>query len=209
MASQVDIVNKALIKLGITKTVTTIDEGSTEADLANTLWDMIRDESLQEGPEKGWKFASKRVNLVMESQLAPPVDFRGMRFKLPDDTLGIRDVMVDGLEITDWQREGEYLVSFQAEALDVKYIMQITDWTLFPTHFVKYLAQKLAHAMAFALTQSRAIKDDMLTELLQDVGPDAIGRDAKEQFVQEESSAWIDAGRIADIENELAPIQEY
>lgn len=211
MSSQVQIVNKALTRLG-SAVIVTIGEGSDQADLANALWDMTRDESLEEGPELGWRFARKRVNLVAESQTAQS-QF-AFRYKLPDDTLGIRKVMVSGAGpfnrpfadnettstffITDWDREGEYIVSNQSESVDVLYIKKVTDWTKYPPHFVNYLAMKLAIAMSFRLQQSSVFQERLITEFETIIVPRTIGRDAREVFVDESSNSWVEAGRTTN-----------
>lgn len=59
MATQVEIVNEALIKLG-EKTISAITDSSTQAEAANAIYDDVLEECLTMGPEKGWKFARKR-----------------------------------------------------------------------------------------------------------------------------------------------------
>ncbi len=110
---------------------------------------------------------------------------------------GIFSVSVGGLEITDWVKEGQFILTSQEdEDVDMEYIHLGTDLTVtnFPPHFVKVLYMNMAVHLAYDLVQSRAIAEDLKIEVENIVLPRAIGLDAREQFVQEEDNSWQEAG---------------
>jgi hypothetical protein len=60
MASKTDISNMAAIRLGMA-TFTDVDaDGTVQANEMVAAWDEILDETLNLGPEKGWRFARRR-----------------------------------------------------------------------------------------------------------------------------------------------------
>ena len=73
MASQTDIVNLALIKIG-QSTVSSIDEDTPTATKLKTIYNQVLDEALAAGPEKGWKFTQKRVSVSVDAS-APASEY--------------------------------------------------------------------------------------------------------------------------------------
>lgn len=123
------------------------------------------------------------------------------RYAIPSDCLKVISVQVGGVEIEDWVREGDYILTNEEdEDVDVVYIKQITssDTADFPPHFVAALYTKLAILLAYATTQSRTIIEDLLNHYHTVVLPKAIAMDEKERYVQEESSSWVDVGNSLD-----------
>lgn len=64
MASDVQIVNKALVKIGAS-TITSLTENSKAARSANAIYELTRDAALRDHP---WNFAHKRVILASDSE---------------------------------------------------------------------------------------------------------------------------------------------
>ena len=62
MPAETDIVNVALRKIGATA-ITALDDGSTNANIAQDLYDEIRDSLLRSHP---WNFATKRTDGIKE-----------------------------------------------------------------------------------------------------------------------------------------------
>jgi len=116
------------------------------------------------------------------------------RFTMPD-SLRIASIQVAGIEINDWVREGRYiLTNMSCDNVDVAYVMDVTDESLFPPHFVKVLWLTLAVELTYDIIQSSAHSERLINELEQLALPRAIAMDEQEKYEQEESNSWVDAG---------------
>ena len=64
MSTKTDISNLALVRLG-EDTLTDVDaDDKTTADEINAIWTPTLEDTLNIGPEKGWRFARWRINSV-------------------------------------------------------------------------------------------------------------------------------------------------
>ena len=118
------------------------------------------------------------------------------RYAIPSGN-GVFSVSVGGLEVTDWKRENQFiLTNLEDTELDMEYILLGSALTVtnFPPHFVKVLYMNMAVHLAYDLVQSRTLSEDLKIEVENIVLPRAIGLDAREQFVQEEDNSWQEAG---------------
>lgn len=118
------------------------------------------------------------------------------RFAYPSGN-GVFAVSVGGLNLTDWIREGQYILTNQEnENVDMEYIRLGTDLTVtnFPSHFVKVLYMNMAVHLAYDLVQSRTLSEDLKIEVENIVLPRAMGLDAREVYVQEEDNSWQETG---------------
>jgi len=116
------------------------------------------------------------------------------RFTMPD-SLRIASIQVAGIEINDWVREGKYiLTNMSCDNVDVAYVMDVTDESLFPPHFVKVLWLTLAVELTYDIIQSSAHSERLINELEQLALPRAIAMDEQEKYEQEESNSWVEAG---------------
>lgn len=125
----------------------------------------------------------------------------GYRYARPTCTI-ITSVSVGGTELTDWVREGSWMLTNQEDTeVDMKYVDHFDNLTVtnFPSHFVKVAAWKLAEHIAYSVTQNRVLGEQILTELETIYLPRAIAMDAREQYVKEESHSWTAIGRTTDI----------
>lgn len=123
------------------------------------------------------------------------------RYLIPTVTR-ITNVQVGGSEITDWVREGSYiLTNMESAEVDMLYVLAPANVTVtnFPMHFVEVLWRRLAIHLTYDLVQNANIQQQLLTETEQIYLPRAIGMDNREQYVQESSSAWVDAGRRSSL----------
>ena len=120
------------------------------------------------------------------------------RYAMPT-SLRIDHVKVGGLELTDWVREGVYLLTNEEDTeIDVTYIQSITTTTLFPPHFTRVLVLMLAIKLHYNLTQD--LNAIQLLNVDYDLAMSkAIAMDEREKYVKEFSSSWVDAGHISDI----------
>jgi hypothetical protein len=191
MASQTKIYNLALSKLGEAR-INSTDEDSNQARKCNEIYDEVLDECLADGPEDGWRFAVHRVAVSVDAD-EPAFDY-DYRYALPADLIKILQVTVSGVDLEDWLREGQYiLTSEEDEEIDLIYVRRITSTGLFPPHFVKVLYMTMAVQLAYNLSQSSTLAERLLLEL----GPirrKAMFIDSRGKYVQEFNTDWEDEG---------------
>ena len=122
------------------------------------------------------------------------------RYAVPAN-LRLTTVMVAGLELTDWVREDDYvLTNLEDTTVDMKYVVSVTTTTRFPPYFTKVLYLSLALELAYSIIQSATFLERLINEVERIQLPRAIARDEKEQYVKEASTSWVDAGRTGVIE---------
>jgi len=127
------------------------------------------------------------------------------RYARPDCTR-VTKVKTAGTELSDWVREGDYILTNQEDTeVDMSYIMSADDLTItnFPPHFVDVLWRRLSAALAYDLVQNAAISNAKLQSLERIYLPRAIGMDNREQYVQEFSNSWQSAGHTTGIEGDF------
>ena len=120
------------------------------------------------------------------------------RYAIPTSS-AVLAVKVGGVELTDWVKEGTYILTNQeSDEVDMDIVLALTSTvTGWPAHFVRVLVLKLAIELHYNLTQDlEAIK--LLAFELDGAMSKAIAMDERGKYVQEKSSSWVDAGRISD-----------
>ena len=150
--SVVELVNNALVELGETDLITDITENTKAAILANQKYTSVRDAVLRAYP---WNCAIKRDVLAPASP--SPVYNWTYRALLPADCLRVL-----GLEENsdEWEIEGRYL-NCNTNVMYVKYIQKITDVTQMDALLAEAISSRLAHALAYGLTQSSSMREAM------------------------------------------------
>ena len=121
---------------------------------------------------------------------------KAYRFAVPSSNI-VFSSSVGGLELTDWVREGQFILTNQESTdIDMEYIRLGSALTVtnFPSHFVKVLYWNLMVHLAYDLVQNRALSEQLLVELENIHLPRAIGLDAREQYVEETDTSWVDEG---------------
>lgn len=192
--SSTEICNLALLRMGSPR-INDIDEDSPNARYCNQIYNQMLDETLSIGPERGWRFARARLGSVGVESTEPDFEYE-YQYALPTNMIKLISVMVDGLEITDWIREGDYiLTNKEADEVDFKYVQRITDVSKFPPYFVEVLAMKIAIGLTYRISQDLKKVADLKDELIHYTIPKAIANDNREGYVQESSSSWQDIGR--------------
>ncbi len=266
MATKTQIANKAMIDLGEALFTDVDTDGTNPADIFNAAWDIALPEMLEEGPEKGWKFAQETFNCILRqtSSITAFADYSGtvagtvlatdtahpylsgntitisdgsvgaydgnevitkvdansyyftadfsatetataswtsekfnFRFARPTSTR-VTTVSVGGIEITDWTRKGEYiLTNMEDTEVDMDYILHADDVTIgnFPPHFIDVMWRKMSACLAYDLVQNLTLQNTKIDVLERIYLPRAIGMDNREVFVQESSDSWQAAGR--------------
>lgn len=153
MASDVQIANRALSKLG-DKTIVSLTEDSNSARAVNECYVIVRQNEIRRHP---WHFAKKRA-LLAASATAPTFDF-SYAYPLPADCLRVLmphpesdSVQYDGK--VDWKIEGRSILSDQAGPLKITYLADVTDPEQFDAAFVDTFAARLAAEVSMRLTGS-------------------------------------------------------
>jgi len=153
MASDVQIANRALAKLG-DKTIVSLTENSNQARALNECYVLVRQGELRRHP---WHFAKKRAQLAADAT-APLFDF-DYKYTLPSDCLRIlmpqessESVQYDNR--IDWKIEGRFILSNQAGPLSITYLADVTDPNEFDAAFIDVFASRLAVETAHRLTGS-------------------------------------------------------
>lgn len=168
MASQVDILNRALIKLGAAQ-ITSITDNTKAARVLSGLWDTVRKAELT---RRFWYFALSRASLAALGT-APAWGFN-TQFQLPTDFLKIMQVndtfiapgLVDYRSGDDsaYSIEGSKLLTNFATPLKIRYVMDVTDTSLFDPLFCEVMASKIAYEACYAITQSRDGQNAAMTD---------------------------------------------
>lgn len=158
MASQVEIVNRALTKLGSDR-ITSMGDAVKPARTMSALWDTVRRAELR---KRTWNFAKVRTTLA--SLATAPVFGFGYQYQLPSDYLRpvqIGDVyVIPGLtdyregDDSAWTIEGSVLLTDFAAPLQFVYVKDVTDPGAFDATFVEVMASKLAYEACYDITQS-------------------------------------------------------
>ena len=186
MASEIEICNRALIKLG-EKTILSLTDDSKAARTCNILYEPTRDYVLRSHP---WNFAIKRVELARNT-LDPVYDY-SYSYELPTDCLR---VLIPSREIWDYSIEGSTLVTDYPNAM-LKYISRVVDPNLFDASFREALACKIAAESATTLTDNDA-RHKAMVQLYQMAIADAKSVNAMEKGPQWiTSEQWLDSRRM-------------
>jgi hypothetical protein len=152
MASEVSICNRALAMLGA-NTITSLTDGSTEANVCNAVYADARDTILRAYP---WSCAIQRATLA-QLTTAPVWGF-DKAYSLPNDPYCI--AVLDMKELTSYRVEGRTLVC-NTDTATIKFVARITDAGQFDPSFVFALATRIAAEISYALTQNRSLSNDM------------------------------------------------
>lgn len=159
MASQTEIVNRALIKLGAGR-ITSMTDSNKSASVMSSIWDTVRRSELS---KRYWTFSLSRALLPALAD-APAFGF-GVAYQLPSDYLKLAQVgdqyIAPGLadyrtmDDSPWAIEGGILMTDFGAPLKLRYVRDVTDSGLFVPQFVDVMAAKLAYEACYAITQSR------------------------------------------------------
>jgi len=152
MASEVSICNRALALLGA-NTITSLSDGSTEANVCKAVYADARDGILRSRP---WSCAIQRATLAQLST-APVWDY-GKAYSLPNDPHCL--AVLELKETTKYRIEGRTLVC-NTDTATIKYVARITDPAQFDPSLVFALSSRIGAEIAYALTQNRALSNDM------------------------------------------------
>lgn len=166
MASDVDVANSALTKLGQSR-ITALTDNLKGAREINAIFSMRRDKLLR---AFNWNFAMKRASLPALVD-APDWGY-SLAYQKPSDCLRfvqINDYYVipsltdyaAGVDSEPYRIEGQTIATDFGAPLKVRYIRRVTNASEFDAAFVEAFAYDLAHETCEAITQSTTKKESM------------------------------------------------
>lgn len=162
MAGTVDIVNRALSKLGDMR-ISSLDDNTKSAAVAASMYESVRDVEIS---THSWNFAKCRAKLPAEAE--KPAFGWAWQYLLPSGCLRVLEAgpwptafagSYAGADNRNFTLEGQRLLSNLGPALEVVYLSKILDPGLFPPIFVEVLASKLAAEMAESLIGSNSKRE--------------------------------------------------
>lgn len=158
MSTETDVANFALGHLG--EGILPDLLGTDKATNTVNLWmDHARLRVLRMA---AWTKAIKRDTLTVDGT-APEYGF-GFRFALPADF--VRMVNIGNSYGPEWTIEGEYILSYIEDDLEIRYVYDLTDFTVMYEDMIAAIALSLAYDMAPSLTQSIKRREEMWTAML-------------------------------------------
>ena len=153
MSSEVDICNLALSYLGDTANISSLDEGSVQAELCRRFYPMARDMLLEKHP---WSFAVTREPLALLAERvggwryaysAPNKMLQALAI-LRDGWWGGRDTSSDIPFLIESTITGGRIICTNQQHAILRYIWAVDDPVRFPPLFTIALAWLLASKLA-------------------------------------------------------------
>ena len=181
MATEVSICSNALRRLG-DDPITSLTDDTERARLCNSFYADARDACLRSHP---WNFAITRASLAQLS--ATPVYGFDYQFALPTDPFCLRVLAMEFedyvFKVENLSTQGRVLLTDQ-ETAKIIYIARVTDATLFDSLFVDTLVAKLAADLAYPVTNSLKVQEQMY-KLFQLKLSEARSIDGQEGFIDD------------------------
>lgn len=168
MASNVEIANRALTKIGAARIIS-LDDNTKSGREVNSMFTIIRDAELR---EHAWRFSIKRIQQAAHA--TPPVFGYARQFRVPADCLKLWQVgdWYPGVDLTDYVGadtspyavENGFILTDYAAPLNLRYIARVEDPTLYDALFVEVFACRLALELAEPIAQSTSKKESALRD---------------------------------------------
>lgn len=193
--SEVAICNGALTLLGA-ESIVALTDTSKQGVLCARWYEQTRDACLRGYP---WNFAVRRarLNAPLDSTDADaPVWGFTYGFTLPSNCLRVLET--DGG--VPFRVEGRVLYSDDS-SVDIRYIMRVTDVAQFDPQFSEALAAKLAMVLAYPLTKSSTVREEMATLY------SALMADAENTDTQEGTADDIDDNALIEVRGGNGPLR--
>lgn len=165
MASQTEIINNGLEEVGA-DTITSIDEGSKNANVASKIYAMHRQKLLR---RHTWNFATKRIKLA-QSATDPVYEF-DHQYPIPSDFLRVVSVSdnEDGLGTVRYKMEYDTTagrtILCSSEEVWLRYIADITDTQKFDPTFAYCLSLSMATVFAVKIANSNTLAAEKRKDL--------------------------------------------
>lgn len=157
--SSVAICNSALIKCGADR-ISALSDTTLGAEVCNEEYAKCRDDLLISHP---WNFAIDDFELAQDATYTPGESGDpdgGYLYRYAVTSSVLRILLLNNSQLPIWKIQGGYLHTDES-TVTVKVIKQVTDTTLFSKSFEEVLALKIAKDIAYRLTQSLALVQDL------------------------------------------------
>ena len=181
MATEVSICANALRRLGDSP-ITSLTEDTERARLCNAFYIPSRDQVLRSHP---WNFAITRATLAKLSD-TPAYEY-SYQYALPNDPYCLRVLEMQYkdyiFKIEHYASQGRVLLTNESTA-KILYIARVTDTAQFDSMFVDVLTAKLAVDLAYPVTNSVKLQDQM-QRLFQQKLSEARSVDGQEGFIDD------------------------
>lgn len=169
MASQVQIVNQALTKLGAAR-ITSMTDPSNSAMVMGAIYDMKRDAEIAANP---WSFAIKRAQIPAST--TDPAFGWAYSYPLPVDYFAMVEVgecyafyETDTGPLFTFESDPDTgriaVLSGQASPLNVRYVYKVTNPGIYPPLFAEALACRLAAEACEQITQNLSKREQAWAE---------------------------------------------
>lgn len=155
MASETEIANMALSKLGDIDTIINLDENNQAARTIKAIFAPTRDAVLRGHP---WNCAGKRA--MLPALVTAPLWGFARAFELPVDCLRLNEVQGNPPR----RLEGRLILTDAAAPLYIQYNTQLENTGLWDPAFADAVAGCIAMQAANKLTGKREIRDDLARE---------------------------------------------
>jgi len=162
MASQTDVVNRALSKIGEPR-ISAIDNSTKVGRIMGGAWDVVRDKELR---VRRWNFAIARASLA--ALTTAPVFGFAYEYQLPSDFLCLLDIdgawFASGLsdyrnsEEVPFRIEGRKILTDLGAPLLIRYMSRVEDVGSWDAAFVDVMACAMAVECVEEITQSNTKK---------------------------------------------------
>lgn len=188
MADVATICNAALQLVKNSKVITSLEQGTKEANACAVCFEELRDALLE---MSNWKFATTRVKLA---QLSTTPEF-GWQYAYEKPADFIRVVTLHqgsaGTDSVPYSLEGTAIVADAAD-LYLKYIRRVTDPNEMSPTFRTALSKLLASRLAVVLAQSPSLSDKLYEQFLSQDLPTAKSVDSIQNYVDQfPESDWV------------------
>ncbi len=181
MATEVSICSNALRRLG-DDPITSLTDDTERARLCNAFYIPSRDQVLRSHP---WNFAITRATLAKLSD-TPAYEY-SYQYALPNDPYCLRVLEMQYkdyiFKIEHYASQGRVLLTNESTA-KILYIAKVTDTAQFDSMFVDVLTAKLAVDLAYPVTNSVKLQDQM-QRLFQQKLSEARSVDGQEGFIDD------------------------
>lgn len=188
MASEVEICNRALQKLGA-KRITSLLDDSVNARACNASYQVLRDKELRAHP---WRFAMTRDQLAADT--AEPTFGKARSFTLPSTCLRVLAPYPEmNFNDLDWEIEGRKIYTNDSAPLNVRFIYRVTDPNEMDPLFREALSARISFELCEELMQS-SNKKETLREDYKEAVAVAKSMNAIESIAQQPpEDVWITA----------------
>lgn len=166
MASQVEVCNAALVKCGASR-ITSLDDGTKQANLLSAIWELKRDAELQ---ANWWTFAITRAEVAALAD--EPLGDWTYQYPVPSGFLSMVQIGTDlsAYEADDgplFEIEGGRILTDMGAPLFMRYVQRVTNTGAFTPLFAEALACRLAVEACEPLTQSLSKKETLIAQYRQ------------------------------------------